>query len=170
MSDFEDFYAARKDAVLRAVLATSGNRAGAEDATAEAFTRGYADWERVRRHANPTAWVTRVALNTHRSWWRRVRRELLGLVPDHPAPAVDVAALDEPLRAVVAGLPRRQRAVLALRVLADLSPEETAELLGIAPATVHVHLHRALGTLRARLAMEPDPKAETAPTAEKDRI
>lgn len=159
--DFEAFYAARKDAVLRAVIAASGDRVRAEDAAAEAFTRAYLNWERVRQHTNPTAWVMRVALNVHRSWWRRLRRELLGTSPERPAPAqTSVGGLDGRLQALVAALPGRQRAVLALRVLADLSPEETGELLGIAPATVHVHLNRALGTLRVRLAAGDNGKAE----------
>jgi RNA polymerase sigma-70 factor (sigma-E family) len=150
--DFETFYSARKDAVLRAVLAATGDHARTEDAVAEAFTRAYADWDRVRRHANPTAWVMPVALNAHRSWWRRLRRERSGTPPDRPSPGpAQDGVLDDPLRAPVAQLPGRQRSVLALRVLADLSAEETGELLGIAPATVHVHLHRAIGTLRARL-------------------
>jgi RNA polymerase sigma-70 factor (ECF subfamily) len=151
--DFEVFYSARKDAVLRAVLAVTGDWARAEDAVAEAFTKAYADWDRVRRHANPTAWVIRVALNSHRSWWRRTRRELPGAPPDRPLPGpAQDSGLDDQLRALVTQLPDRQRTVLALRVLADLSAEEIGELLGIAPATVHVHLHRAVGTLRARLA------------------
>jgi DNA-directed RNA polymerase specialized sigma24 family protein len=33
-------------------------------------------------------------------------------------------------------------------VIADLSADRTAEILGISPATVHVHLHRALSNLR----------------------
>jgi RNA polymerase sigma-70 factor (ECF subfamily) len=60
---------------------------------------------------------------------------------------------------LVEHLPRRQREVVAMRVLADLSAEETGALLGIAPATVHVHLHRALGTLREQVAGAPtDPR------------
>jgi len=111
--DFAEFYAARKDAVLRAVLVATGDRVGGEDAAAEAFARACAGWDRVRQHPEPTAWVIRVALNVYRSWWRRLRREVLGLLP-----------------------------------------ERTGELLGIAPATVHVHLHRALETLRVQAAAE----------------
>jgi DNA-directed RNA polymerase specialized sigma24 family protein len=40
---------------------------------------------------------------------------------------------------------------LALRVLADLSAQEVGAVLGIKAATVHVHLHRALGTLRQHM-------------------
>jgi RNA polymerase sigma-70 factor (ECF subfamily) len=48
-------------------------------------------------------------------------------------------------------LPRRQRQVVALRILLDLSAEQTAESLGITVGAVGAHLHRALGTLRTIL-------------------
>lgn len=75
MGEFADFYASRKDAVLRAVLATTGDRSGAEAAVAEAFTRAYARWAQVAAHPSPTAWVVRTALNYYRSLWRRLRWE-----------------------------------------------------------------------------------------------
>jgi RNA polymerase sigma-70 factor (ECF subfamily) len=153
MDDFAAFYGASKDAVFRALLAVAGDRHTAEDAVAEAYSRALARWRSVARHPNPTAWVIRTALNAHRSWWRRLVRERLGPVPEAPAVtgAADGATLSGQLRAAVQTLPRRQREVLALRLLADLSAEQTAQLLGIGVATVHVHLHRALATLRAQL-------------------
>lgn len=153
MDNFGEFYAARKDAVYRAVLVATRGQPGAEDAVAEAFTRAYARWDTVRAHPNPMAWVLRTALNEQRSWWRRLRRELLGDPPDVGA-VVDRApgGLDARLRALVMALPTRQREVVALRLLADLSAEETGRTLRIGAATVHVHLHRALATLRTRLA------------------
>lgn len=152
MDDFGEFYAARKDAVYRAVLVATRGQPGAEDAVAEAFTRAYARWEVVRAHPNPTAWVLRTALNEQRSWWRRLRRELLGDPPDVGGrPDRDGGGLDARLRALVMALPTRQREVVALRLLADLSAEETGRSLRIGAATVHVHLHRALATLRSQL-------------------
>src|SRR5688572_490463 len=154
MDDFGEFYAARKDPVFRALLVATGSRAAAEDAVAEAFTRACARWDTVREHPNPTAWVLRTALNAHRSWWRRLVREVPGPVPDRPDAARDGVPEDRlpaELRDLVARLPRRQREVVALRVLAGLSAEQAAATLRISTATVHVHLHRALATLRERL-------------------
>ena len=48
-------------------------------------------------------------------------------------------------------LAKRQRQVLALRILSDLTEGETAQILGISPKTVSVHLHRALENLRGEI-------------------
>ncbi|GHJ48803.1 RNA polymerase [Catellatospora sp. TT07R-123] len=157
MDDFGEFYAARKDAVYRAVLVATRGAPGAEDAVAEAFTRAFAHWATVRAHPNPVAWVLRTALNEQRSWWRRLRREVLAEPPEVGVEPGAYAGLDARLRALVLALPRRQREVLALRVLADLSAEETGGVLRITAATVHVHLHRALAALRTQVgAVTPD--------------
>src|SRR5688572_13641901 len=120
MEDFREFYAARKDPILRAVLVSTGDRMGAEDAVAEAFTRALARWAQVREHPSPAAWVTRTALNTYRSWWRRLRRELLGGVPDGPGrwglQHAEPEGLDGELRRLIGALPTRQRQAIALRI------------------------------------------------------
>ena len=51
--------------------------------------------------------------------------------------------------AVFAGLPERQRQVVALRVFLDLDTVATAQALGIAPGTVTAHMARATAALRA---------------------
>ncbi|BCJ71454.1 hypothetical protein CS0771_09980 [Catellatospora sp. IY07-71] len=162
MDDFAEFYLSGKDAVFRAVLAAGGgDRAGAEDAVAEAYARACARWATVRVHPNPTAWVLRTALNVRRSVWRRLRREVLGDLPDRAAAE---AERDGGLRRELAALPRRQREVVALRLITDLSVAETAELLGIAEGTVTAHLHRAVQSLRHQLA--PAGLAALNPTRE----
>ncbi len=149
MESFAEFFATTRHEIFRAVLAATGTRAGAEDALAEAYARAYVRWPSVSNHPNPTAWILRTALNVHRSIWRRRRREVLAEIPpDRESAAERGSALDADVRAAVRALPRRQREVVALRLIADLSAEETGALLGMATATVHVHLHRALGTLR----------------------
>ena len=49
---------------------------------------------------------------------------------------------------MIAGLPPRQRAVLALRFYEGCSDSEIADLLGCSEATVRSHASRALATLR----------------------
>jgi RNA polymerase sigma-70 factor (ECF subfamily) len=55
------------------------------------------------------------------------------------------------LIAAVRRLPARQREVIVLRVFFDLDAETTANVLGIAPGTVGVHLHRAIAALRDQI-------------------
>lgn len=54
----------------------------------------------------------------------------------------------------LARLPRRQREVVALRYLADLSEAQVAASLGISTGSVKTHLHRGLISLRGRLAVD----------------
>ena len=151
--DFADFYRHARDGCLRAVYAACGDRALAEDLTAEAFARAYASWRKVSRHPAPRAWVVRTALNTHVSWWRRRRREVAwdeALDPAHDAQPGQ--RLDAQVTAALRALPRRQREVVALRIFLDLDTEATARTLGIAPGTVTAHLSRATAALRESLA------------------
>ncbi len=161
MTDFADFFSARRDVAFRAVLVAVGDRTVAEDAVAEAFARAYQRWPSIRAHPNPTAWVIRTALNVSRSWWRRRRREVLTAQETEPRSYVPAPTgrFDAALTAAITALPRRQREVVALRVLADLSAEETGTTLGITAATVHVHLHRGLDALRRSLTDQTDPGA-----------
>ena len=52
------------------------------------------------------------------------------------------------LWAAVDRLPPRQRAVVTLQAQEELSTAEIADVLKCSQATVRVHLHRALKTLR----------------------
>ncbi len=157
--DFEAFYRSSKDECLRAVLVTTMDADHAEDCTAEAFTRALEHWGRVAAHPSPQAWVVRTATNLHRDRHRRLvrlQRLLPRLAGTEPVEAPDLP-IDGTLLLALQGLPRRQREVLALRVLLGLSGQETAQALGISPGSVGVHLHRALGALRSRLPRETRP-------------
>ncbi|MFE7169889.1 RNA polymerase sigma factor [Streptomyces sp. NPDC057616] len=157
--EFKDFYRASRDACLRAVLASVGDRQLAEDLVAEAFTRAWTAWPKVSRHPAPRAWIVRTALNTRVSWWRRRRREVtLDGVPDVPAGRPGDPGLDPALLAVLRQLPQRQREVIAYRVFLDLDTLATAKALGIAPGTVTAHLSRAVATLRGHLVTADTPE------------
>jgi RNA polymerase sigma-70 factor (sigma-E family) len=157
--EFQDFYQASRDACLRAVLASVGDRPLAEDLVAEAFTRAWTSWHRVSRHPAPSAWIVRTALNTRVSWWRRRRREV-ALDGDHEvADTTPVEpGLDPALLTALRRLPQRQREVIVFRVFLDLDTQATAKVLGIAPGTVTAHLSRAVTTLRGHLVTVDHPE------------
>jgi DNA-directed RNA polymerase specialized sigma24 family protein len=121
--DFVEFYAATKDVAFRALLAAVGDRSAAEDAVSEAYARALARWSSVREHPQPLGWVLRTALNSHRSWRRRLRRERFGLAADIAVEPPQPLGVNPALRAAIQGLPARQREVLGLRLIAQLTPQ-----------------------------------------------
>ena len=160
---FDEFYRSTKDGCFRAVLATVGDLAEADDLLAEAYTRAWERWSDVSTHAAPAAWVVRVALNLHRDRWRS--RRLFGRLRPAPPVAAPELDLDCDLLQALRALPERQRDVVVLRILLDLTNDQVAETLGIAPATVSVHLHRALTTLRLTV-----PSSAPSPLTTPERV
>jgi RNA polymerase sigma factor (sigma-70 family) len=57
---------------------------------------------------------------------------------------------------VVDGLPPRQRHVLYLRYVADLTFEQIAGVMGISASATRTHASRGIATLRERLSIEED--------------
>lgn len=146
--EFTEFYEAACDDCLRIVWLSCGSRQLAEDLVAEAFTRAWMSWPKVRGLEQPRAWVVRVALNTHVSWWRRRRREVALDSHDAAAVASPYPGLDTSVLAALRRLPARQREVITLRLLLDLDTATTARILGMPATTVASHLHRGLAVLR----------------------
>jgi len=120
----------------------------------ESFTRALENWDVLEAHPSKEAWVVRTALNLHRDRWRRLvtfTRINVASRKHH----IDIAEFVDPiLLEAVRALPIKQREVIALRVILDLSINQTAEELGIAPGTVSTHLHKALLALRGALVKE----------------
>lgn len=146
--EFEEFYAAARDDCLRVVLISVGDRELAEDLVAEAFTRAWMSWPKVRKHPSPRAWVVRTSLNVRVSWWRRRRREVALAGHDTAVAASYYPGLDSSLVTALRRLPSRQREVIVLRLLLDLDTATTAQTLGMPAGTVASHLHRGLAALR----------------------
>lgn len=143
-----------------------GDADEAKDLSQEAFLRLYERADRFDGRSKFSTWFHRLLVNLcldHRrrrgSWLRRIFREgesddpldVLDRLPAADADPVTAIANRQDASALwkaAEGLSPQQRAALALHVEDDLSAREIAEVLGCAEATVRVHLHRALGTLR----------------------
>lgn len=158
---FEEWVAARGQALLRFAYLVTGDRPAAEDAVQEALVSACSRWPRIRRADDPEAYVRRMIVNAHISWWRRVTRR--------ESPVAEVR-VDEPTRdpdsaetlavwELCASLPRRQRAAVVLRFYEGLAYAEIGRILDCNEATVRSQVHRALATLRARLDGEGDDDA-----------
>ncbi|HEX8858809.1 MAG TPA: sigma factor [Actinomycetes bacterium] len=61
--DFDRFYAASYQRVLKQLVLVTGDVAEAEDVVQEAFARASVRWQRLCAYEAPEAWVRRVALN-----------------------------------------------------------------------------------------------------------
>ncbi|WP_061292021.1 SigE family RNA polymerase sigma factor [Herbidospora cretacea] len=154
-ADFERYVGQRSARLLRMAYLLCRDWATAEDLTQTALAKAWLAWRRVGD--NPDAYVYRILVNTHNTWWRRMwRREVpTDSLPDLSDPAV-VDSLDErdELRAALDGLPPKMRAVLVLRYFEDLSDAEIAVILGCAEGTVRSQASRALAKLRVDPAMD----------------
>ncbi|MFG2044228.1 SigE family RNA polymerase sigma factor [Dactylosporangium sp. NPDC048998] len=152
---FDEFVGAQLGALLRYATVVTCDPHLAEDIVQDVLVRAQSRWGRIGAVEQPEAYVRRMLLNEFLSWRRRatrratpVRQETL----DAAAPTVeDPASLlvkRDAVVAMIAALPPRQRAVIALRFYEGSTDAEIAEMLGCSEATVRSHASRALATLR----------------------
>jgi RNA polymerase sigma-70 factor (sigma-E family) len=154
--DFDDRYAVLAATAYRVAYRVLGDRGDAEEVTQEALVRAYVRWRSVADHDEP--WVARVAMNLALDRWRRrSRSSLLADVPSartEPG-AEEAAVLRLGLAHALQSLPRRQREVVGLRYLADLSERQVADVLRTTVGSVKQHAHRALARLRLEPSLGP---------------
>jgi RNA polymerase sigma-70 factor (sigma-E family) len=166
---FDAYVDERLAALLRYATAITCDPHLAEDVVQETLVRAQSRWDHIGQMSHPDAYVRRMVLNEFVSWRRRlsgrtlpVRHETIDAVSpavaDHAAGVVERDAMV----AMIAALPPRQRAVLALRFYQGSTDAEIAQLLGCSEATVRSHASRALATLRAGSADRGQPRKEKA--------
>src|SRR5258707_5547315 len=165
--DFGEFYSSSAARLVRHGYALTGDMAEAQDIAQEAFARAWPRWPVVRACDSPEAWVRRVATNLAASRWRRIRvaRATAGQAAEQHAPEVstDTVALVSGLRT----LPERQRTVLVLHYMCDLTVDQIAAELGCPPGSVKSWLSRGRTALAAAVRIvEPEPERD--PQAERD--
>lgn len=127
----------------------------AQDAVHDAFVTAWRRWETLREPARFQWWFRRILVNTCRDRLRRLTRHPTTTLPDEPVISVgdssglvnDHAVLDR----AFAVLSADDKVVLILRYFLDLSTDDIAQLVDVAPGTVGSRLHRAQGRLREAL-------------------
>lgn len=131
-----------------------------------AFERTWPRWSRLADDRQRLAYVHRVLVN---GFLRGRRRRWVGEVPVGEVPQLSLAdgfeqaELRAGVLAAVRRLPARQRAVIALRYLADLSEVQTAEAMRCSPGTVKSYSARAMAALRADPGLTELFSEEAAP-------
>jgi len=149
--EFESFFLANYDSVLRLLIVMTGSHEQATDATQEAFIRAHARWSRVRNYDSPGAWVRRIAINKSRDTFRADRRRRSRELA-HPtreqAPSTESVDSLTIAQQMLAPLPPRQREVATLFYIDDRSVGEIAHILGLNDGTVKSHLSEARASLR----------------------
>jgi RNA polymerase sigma-70 factor (ECF subfamily) len=152
---FATFAREQRQALVALAWMLTGDVGVAEDVAQEALHATWQAWERGEGLHHPEAWARRVVANQASDRVRRAVRErrVLGVVGARPDPTVELPTTDHEFWDAVRALPERQAQAIALHYLDDRPVAEIAEILGCAPATVKVHLHRGRRALAD--ALEP---------------
>lgn len=142
---FDEFVAARSDALLRTAYLLTRDHGLAEDLLQSSLTKAWFAWGRIDGRAE--SYVRRILVTTYASWWRRKwnGEHATGELPE--SGHVDTVG-DTDLWTALGRLPRRMRAVVVLRYYEDLTEAETAQLLGCSVGTVKSQTSKALSKLR----------------------
>ena len=149
--------------VHRIAYGLTRNTADADDLAQETFVRAYQAIGRFRVGEPLYPWLARITTNLAFSLFRRRRRRPeVSIEPlvesgrqwaseDDPAENVARSQRGERVQKAFAKLSEEHQAVLALRVVQDLSYEEIATALRIPPGTVMSRLSRARAELKKQL-------------------
>lgn len=152
---FADVAADQLDAVFRYLVFLTGDRAAAEDLTAETFEKAFRTWRRFDpRRGSPRTWLCQIARTTAIDWFRaearRKRREET-YSRDFGQASELMDDLPGPLEQAVRELSPAEREVVALRVLLELDGPSAARVLGISQTACSTRLSRALKNLEERI-------------------
>ncbi|WP_460701834.1 SigE family RNA polymerase sigma factor [Myceligenerans halotolerans] len=165
-TEFTEFMRSARDPLHRMAFLLCGDRHRAEELTQQTFERCYRHWHKARQ-GEPLAYARRILANLRIDTWRRTRREVLAGPEDllnEPAAGGEAARggsgaasatrtvedRDAVVRALLQ-LPLKQRRVVVMRHLLDLSETEVAGELGMPLGTVKSTASRGLAQLRTIL-------------------
>lgn len=152
-SEFESWYVKAHPRILSALALMTGDLHLAQDAVDEAFVRAYDRWHRVRSLESPSGWTFKVALNLVRRLTKRANRVYAASEVGHET------ALPSKLHEIwkmVNRLSSRQREVVVLRYIGDLTEAQVASVLGVTRGTVSQILRAAHSRLGKMITIRDD--------------
>ena len=159
--------------LFRTAWSVLKNRSEAEDAVQAAYVAAFGAMDRFEGKSSLTTWLTRIVLNEALGRMRKRKRRqaqledqgvttldsyrealMRGSQPDAPDAALAREQVRRMLEQAIADLPEAFRTVFVMGDVEGLSIEDTAEVLGIPPATVKTRRLRARRRLQQSLAPE----------------
>ncbi len=149
---FERFVAEHGDRLLHSAYGLCGDWQHAEDLVQQALAAVARHWTKLAD--NPLGYAYRCLVRANIDRWRVLHRRPETLLDPYDlatvVPAARPVASDEHLAVLAAlqALPPRQRAIVVLRYLQDLSEADTAAAMGISVGAVKSGAARALARLR----------------------
>ncbi|MFC6086970.1 SigE family RNA polymerase sigma factor [Sphaerisporangium aureirubrum] len=150
-AEYDAFVAMAWHRLLRTAYLLTRDWGAAEDLVQTALLKAWMAWPRIG--AEREAYVRKIIVNVHVSWWRRRWRqaEVVSESPpdltrgdDHTGQVDERELVWEAL----GRLPVRQRAVVVLRFFEDMTEAQAAETLGCSVGTVKSQVSKALAKLR----------------------
>ena len=155
--DWESVYRDNVTWVYRTLFARVGNRADAEDLTAEVFLAALHPLRLTASVAEVRAYLRTTARTVLAAHWRATLGVELTTIDENltvdPDTETAISTAPERIQAVLLALPENYRRILELRFLQGRSIKEAAAELGVSVANAKVLQYRAL-----RLAAQVNEK------------
>ena len=154
---FAELYEINFERVYAYAVRRMGNRAEAEDLTADVFQHALANLKRFEWRGIPfAAWLFRIAANLVSDRWQRSGREVAddsGQTESAQVSPVEIEEVERraTLYRLVDTLPEEQRRVVVLRFVEQKSIKEVARQISKTEGAVKQLQFRALSNLRARM-------------------
>jgi RNA polymerase sigma factor (sigma-70 family) len=147
-ANWEAVYEDNATWVYRTIFARVGNRADAEDLTAEVFLAALRPLKITASVAEVRAYLRATARTVLAAHWRATLGREITSIDDLEDVAPDseeaISTAPERVQAVLATLPSQYSRILELRFLQGRSVQESATEMGVTVANAKVLQHRAL--------------------------
>jgi RNA polymerase sigma-70 factor (ECF subfamily) len=166
---FEELIERHHDEILAylwRLMGNDGRRDAAtdvEDLTQDVFLHAYDSFAGLRPNSNHRAWLYKIATHCAFTQFRRMkhRRDKLSLLK-RSAVELETASddsssrkdMEQRVRALVNGLPAKQKACVTLRYLQDLDYPEIAQILSCSQEGARANVYQAIRHLRLALEEE----------------
>lgn len=175
IADFNGLVADHGAAMYRLAYRLVGDRHEAEDLVQEAFRSAWKSRNLFRAESGGRAWLASILRRRAADHWRRPRAPV-AMAEDHnlevEVPPDDPCRyeLTDQMQHALDGLPGELRETLLLVVVAELTHQEAADMLGVPLGTVLSRVSRARSRLREALtSVKDDAEKEVNERAKRNR-